>query len=44
MKKQYITPTIEAINLQPQNQLLAVSTDENGVNKNTVSDEVDSAW
>ena len=43
-KKEYITPTMHAVELKLSTMILAGSADPNGMNKSLQGEQVDEAW
>ena len=44
MKKDYIKPVMQVVELQQKHQLLTVSTDEFGMKNTLTTEEVDEGW
>ena len=44
IKKEYMKPTMEVVELQHECQILAGSLDANGMNNGLQDDEVDAGW
>lgn len=44
MKKEYIKPTMQTVELKQKCSILAGSLDANGMNRSLQNEEVDEAW
>ena len=44
IKKEYMKPTMQVVELQQKCQILAGSADANGMNNGLQGDEVDAGW
>ena len=44
IKKEYMKPSMEVVELQQKCQILAGSADANGMNIDLLDDEVDAGW
>ena len=44
IKKEYMKPTMQVVELQQKWQILAGSADANGMNIDLLDDEVDAGW